>query len=95
MPPTDVQVRLMNLTTLRISWLPPPADSVNGILKGYEIVVLGNDTEFDRNLTTSERAASVTLFRLIPGMTYKVKVAATTNAGVGVFHGEEEVTMGM
>lgn len=92
-PPTDVRVRMMNLTTLRISWRPPPADGINGVLKGFQIVIVGNAAKFNRNITTNERAASVTLFHLIPGMTYGVKVAAKSNAGVGVFHGLEPVTM--
>ncbi|KAL3981735.1 Fibronectin type III domain family protein [Acanthocheilonema viteae] len=92
-PPTDVRVRMMNLTTLRISWRPPPADGINGILKGFQIIVLGSGAKYNRNITTNERAASVTLFHLIPEMTYGVKVAARSNAGVGVYHGLEAVTM--
>ncbi|MCP9266324.1 Roundabout-like protein 2 [Dirofilaria immitis] len=93
LPPTDVRVRMMNLTTLRISWRPPPADGINGILKGFQIIVLGSGAKYNRNITTNERAASVTLFHLVPEMTYGVKVAARSNAGVGVYHGLEAVTM--
>uniref|UniRef100_A0A914UQ53 Fibronectin type-III domain-containing protein n=2 Tax=Plectus sambesii TaxID=2011161 RepID=A0A914UQ53_9BILA len=66
---------------------------INGLLRGFQIVVLGNATKFNRNISTNERAASVTLFHLLPGMTYKVSVAAKTGAGIGVFHGEDTVTM--
>lgn len=66
---------------------------MNGILKGFQIVILGKGTKFNRNITTNERAASVTLFHLIPGMTYKIRVAARTNAGIGVSHGTDTVTM--
>ncbi|VDM99103.1 unnamed protein product [Thelazia callipaeda] len=92
-PPTDVRIRMMNLTTLRISWRPPPANGINGVLKGFQIIVLGSGAKYNRNITTNERAASVTLFHLIPEMTYGVKVAARSNAGVGVYHGLEAVTM--
>uniref|UniRef100_A0A915HN40 Roundabout n=1 Tax=Romanomermis culicivorax TaxID=13658 RepID=A0A915HN40_ROMCU len=88
-PPSDVQVRMMNRTTLRISWRPPSVDGINGILKGYQILIFGNETRFNRNVTTSERAASVTLFHLVPEMTYHVKVAAYTSAGVGKFYDKE------
>lgn len=84
----------MNMTTLRISWRPPPPEKINGLLRGFQIVVLGNGTKFNRNISTNERAASVTLFHLVPGMTYRVSVAAKTGAGIGVFHGEDVVTMG-
>lgn len=55
--------------------------------------MLGSGAKYNRNITTNERAASVTLFHLIPEMTYGVKVAARSNAGVGVYHGLEAVTM--
>lgn len=93
LPPSDVHIRMLNLTTLRIGWRAPPADGMNGILKGFQIVILGKGTKFNRNITTNERAASVTLFHLSPGMTYKIRVAARTNAGIGVSHGTDTVTM--
>lgn len=55
--------------------------------------MLGSGAKYNRNITTNERAASVTLFHLKPEMTYGVKVAARSNAGVGVYHGLEAVTM--
>ncbi|VDN25043.1 unnamed protein product [Gongylonema pulchrum] len=58
-----------------------------------DIIILGNGAKYNRNITTNERASSVTLFHLIPEMTYGVKVAARSNAGVGVYHGLEAVTM--
>ncbi|KHN84242.1 Roundabout -like protein 2 [Toxocara canis] len=85
---------MMNLTTLRISWRPPPADGINGILKGFQIVILGSGAKYNRNITTNERAASVTLFHLVPGMSYSIRVAAKSNAGVGVFTDVQRVTMG-
>ncbi len=85
---------MMNLTTLRISWRPPSPAGINGLLRGFQIVVLGNGTRFNRNISTNERAASVTLFHLVPGMVYRVKVAAKTAAGIGQYHGESIVTMG-
>jgi hypothetical protein len=93
LPPTNVRVRMLNLTTLRVLWRPPTADGINGILKGYQILIIGNTTEYSRNISTNERAASVTLFHLNPGKTYKVRVAAKTLAGIGVYHGTDTVTM--
>ncbi|CAJ0583866.1 unnamed protein product, partial [Mesorhabditis spiculigera] len=93
LPPTDVKIRMHNMTTLKIGWRPPPPDGMNGILKGFQIIILGKGTKFNRNITTNERAGSVTLFHLQPGMTYKIRVAARTNAGIGVAHGTDVVTM--
>uniref|UniRef100_A0A0N5BC31 Roundabout homolog 2 n=1 Tax=Strongyloides papillosus TaxID=174720 RepID=A0A0N5BC31_STREA len=89
--PTDVKVRMLNMTTLRISWRPPPSEGLNGILKGYYILITGDD--YTRNITTNERAGSVTLYYLTPGKEYKIRVAARTIEGIGIFHGTERVTM--
>ncbi|KAF8356054.1 sax-3, partial [Pristionchus pacificus] len=93
LPPQDVLVRMLNLTTLRISWKPPAADGLNGILKGFQIIIIGKGVKFNRNITTNERAASVTLFHLIPEMSYKIKVSARTGAGIGVPHGTDTIKM--
>ncbi|GMR60697.1 hypothetical protein PMAYCL1PPCAC_30892, partial [Pristionchus mayeri] len=93
LPPQDVLVRMLNLTTLRISWKPPAPDGLNGILKGFQIIIIGKGVKFNRNITTNERAASVTLFHLIPEMSYKIKVSARTGAGIGVPHGTDTIKM--
>lgn len=41
LPPADVKIRMLNMTTLRIGWRPPPPDGLNGILKGFQIIILG------------------------------------------------------
>ena len=94
MPPSEVRLRMLNVTSLRVSWRPPPTDHINGILKGFLINIRSNHSSIeDRNITTNERATSVTLYRLIPNASYAIKVAARTNAGVGVFHSAEPVIM--
>uniref|UniRef100_A0A914HZI1 Uncharacterized protein n=1 Tax=Globodera rostochiensis TaxID=31243 RepID=A0A914HZI1_GLORO len=94
MPPSDVRLRMLNITSLRVSWRPPPADAINGILKGFIINIKSNHSSVeDRNITTNERATSVTLYRLIPNASYAIRVAARTNAGVGSFYIGEPVVM--
>lgn len=94
MPPSDVRLRMLNITSLRVSWRPPPSDHINGILKGFLINIRSNHSSVeDRNITTNERATSVTLYRLIPNASYAIRVAARTNAGVGVFFNGEPVVM--
>jgi hypothetical protein len=85
---------MLNISSLRISWRPPPEDYINGLLKGFLINIRSNHSSVeDRNITTNERATSVTLYRLIPNVSYAIKVAARTNAGVGVFFSGEPVVM--
>ncbi|KAI1732012.1 immunoglobulin i-set domain-containing protein [Ditylenchus destructor] len=92
MPPSDVRIRMLNLTSLRVSWRPPPADSINGILKGFIINIRSNQSE-ERDITTNERATSITLYRLLAGASYSIRIAAKTNAGYGVYHNAEIVVM--
>uniref|UniRef100_A0A5S6QST5 Uncharacterized protein n=1 Tax=Trichuris muris TaxID=70415 RepID=A0A5S6QST5_TRIMR len=93
-PPRDVQVRMTNLTTVRISWKPPPREEIRGNLRGYQVVVIANYTFIQRNLTiNNEKATGVTLFYLKPGFTYHIRVAAFTAAGVGQKYSENVVVM--
>ncbi|CAI4225610.1 unnamed protein product [Auanema sp. JU1783] len=93
LPPLEVRVRMLNLTSVRVSWKPPPLEGLNGILKGFQIEIVGEGNKYNRNISTKERAASVTLFHLTPLMTYRISVAARTNAGIGVFHPVEIIKM--
>lgn len=83
---------MFNKTTLRVSWRPPIADGINGILKGFMINIKSNQSE-ERNITTNERATSVTLYRLIEDASYMIRVSARTNAGFGVFYSAKPIVM--
>ena len=94
MPPADVRIRMLNVTSLRVSWRPPPSDAINGILKGFLINIRSNQSSAeDRNITTNERATSVTLYRLVNDASYTIRIAARTNAGVGAFFDGNPVVM--
>lgn len=50
-----------------VSWRPPLSEGINGVLKGFLINIRTNQSATeDRNITTNERATSVTLYRLVP-----------------------------
>lgn len=91
-PPSDVRLRMINITSLRVSWRPPPIDAINGILKGYLINIKSNQSE-ERNITTNERATSVTLYRLITDATYTIRISARTIVGYGPFYNCDPVIM--
>lgn len=77
-PPQNVSVHV-NESMLVIRWKPPPADKVNGILQGYDIIINnGKHINKIRSIST-EAAVSMQVFNT----TYSVEVTACTQAGCG------------
>uniref|UniRef100_A0AAZ3RC96 Roundabout, axon guidance receptor, homolog 2 (Drosophila) n=1 Tax=Oncorhynchus tshawytscha TaxID=74940 RepID=A0AAZ3RC96_ONCTS len=86
-PPLQVTVLMVgnqNSTSISISWDPPPPDHQNGIIQEYKIWCLGNETRFHVNKTVDAAIRSVVVGGLQVGVLYRVEVAASTSAGVGV-----------
>ncbi|KAM3606477.1 uncharacterized protein V6R79_017199 [Siganus canaliculatus] len=77
--PRNVSVHL-NESWLVISWKPPPDDKINGILRGYDVIVRHRQqvTKIHRNTTVA--FVEVQEFN----STYSVEVAACTQAGSGM-----------
>ncbi|XP_068772899.1 roundabout homolog 3 [Struthio camelus] len=67
-----------------ISWEPPPAGEQNGVIRRYWVWCLGNESRFDLNASVEGTALAAVLRGLVPGVPYRVQVAAATAAGVGV-----------
>ncbi|XP_041067298.1 roundabout homolog 2 isoform X2 [Carcharodon carcharias] len=86
-PPQSVTVMMVgnhNSTSISVSWDPPPLEQQNGIIQEYKIWCLGNATRFHINKTVDAAIRSVVIGSLLPGVQYRVQVAASTGAGVGV-----------
>ncbi|KAJ8266718.1 hypothetical protein GJAV_G00133930 [Gymnothorax javanicus] len=81
---TVVTVGSHNSTSISISWDPPPPDHQNGIIQEYKIWCLANETRFTVNKTVDAAIRSVVVGGLQAGVQYRVEVAASTSAGVGV-----------
>uniref|UniRef100_A0A8D3EG03 receptor protein-tyrosine kinase n=1 Tax=Scophthalmus maximus TaxID=52904 RepID=A0A8D3EG03_SCOMX len=77
--PRNVTVQL-NESWLVIRWKPPPDDKINGVLRGYDVIV--------RHGTQEKRIHSYNTMAFIPvqefNTTYSVEVAACTQAGSGM-----------
>ncbi|XP_062872443.1 roundabout homolog 2 isoform X3 [Trichomycterus rosablanca] len=96
-PPQQVTVLIVgnqNSTSISISWDPPPADHQNGIIQEYKIWCLGNETRFHINKTVDAAIRSVVVGGLQVGMLYRVEVAASTSAGVGVKSEPQPIVIG-
>ncbi|XP_011932792.1 PREDICTED: roundabout homolog 2 isoform X9 [Cercocebus atys] len=96
-PPQSVTVLTVgsyNSTSISVSWDPPPPDHQNGILQEYKIWCLGNETRFHINKTVDAAIRSVIIGGLFPGIQYRVEVAASTSAGVGVKSEPQPIIIG-
>ncbi|XP_053312857.1 roundabout homolog 2 isoform X1 [Spea bombifrons] len=96
-PPQSVTVLTVgssNSTSISVSWDPPPPDHQNGIIQDYKIWCLGNETRFHINKTVDSAIRSVVIGGLYPGIQYRVEVAASTSAGVGVKSDPQHILIG-
>ncbi|XP_055486591.1 roundabout homolog 2-like, partial [Leucoraja erinacea] len=96
-PPQSVTVLTVgshNSTSISVSWDPPPTEQQNGILQEYKIWCLGNATRFHINRTVDAAVRSVVISGLLPGVQYRVQVAASTSAGVGVKSAPQLIIIG-
>ncbi|XP_071379038.1 tyrosine-protein kinase Mer [Centroberyx affinis] len=77
--PRNVTVQL-NDSVLVIRWRPPPADKINGVLRGYDVIVRHGKQENKIHSYTTTAFVALQEFNT----TYSVEVAACTQAGSGM-----------
>ncbi|XP_031434447.2 tyrosine-protein kinase Mer [Clupea harengus] len=80
-PPRNVSV-LLNESVLVIHWAPPPTDKINGVLKGYDVIIKhGVNSTHMNKISSSSTEATWVLSAF--NTTYSIQVAARTQAGSG------------
>ena len=77
-------------TTLMISWMPPPLEHQNGIIREYQVNITERETGIAHHLTTA--ATTLTVSSLHPFYTYDCTLAAFTIAE-GPYSVEVNITM--
>ncbi|XP_023137357.2 tyrosine-protein kinase Mer [Amphiprion ocellaris] len=77
--PRNVTVQL-NESWLVIKWKPPPDDKINGVLRGYDVIIRYGTQEKKVHSYTTMAFVAVQEFNT----TYSVEVAACTQAGSGM-----------
>ncbi|XP_074657864.1 uncharacterized protein LOC141910893 isoform X2 [Tubulanus polymorphus] len=81
-PPQNIKLRMMTRTTMILSWRPPPADSANGIITGYQIHLSSEGV--DKTTRTSRDTLQHAFTDIEPDKEYNITIAAMTGAGIGV-----------
>ena len=82
----EVEVKILESTSVFITWEPIPENSRNGIIKGYYIEYYPEDenkTAVLKDDLPNENFTSHILTSLRKFTTYTIKVAAYTKAGIG------------
>ncbi|XP_076968685.1 roundabout homolog 4 isoform X2 [Tamandua tetradactyla] len=80
-PPQEVSLKPGNGSIL-VSWVPPPAENHNGIIRGYQVWRLGNTSLPPANWTVAGEQTQLEIATHVPGSCC-VQVAAVTSAGAG------------
>lgn len=85
-PPQEVHLVSLSSTSLKVSWVAPPADSRHGAIVRYTVsyqALAGEDTERHEVTGVGADATSYDLENLEKWTEYQVWVRAHTNVGPG------------
>ncbi|XP_031640129.1 Down syndrome cell adhesion molecule-like protein Dscam2 isoform X18 [Contarinia nasturtii] len=85
-PPSDTMCTTLTSQTIRVSWVSPPLESANGVIKGYKVVYAPSELWYDdKNKSYKKTASSDTVLHGLKKYTnYTMQVLATTTGGDGV-----------
>ena len=75
-PPSRPQIVSYSSTSISLTWEPPPAEHINGILRYYTVVYTEQDTSLE--FSVASNITSLQLTGLHPYFTYVIKVRAGT-----------------
>lgn len=82
-PPEGIEAIADSSSSIHLSWSPPLPENQNGIVVGY--VITATQFETEEMIQWFSEMENITLRNLKPYTTYKLMVAAQTNAGTGPF----------
>lgn len=91
--PLALQIEMNTLSSITIRWQPPTLNQLNGVLQGFKIVCLANETRFNVNVNANASNRAILLGNLVENMRYCVRVAALTRVGIGPYTASKCVEM--
>ncbi|XP_078787184.1 roundabout homolog 4 isoform X3 [Oryzias latipes] len=77
--------------TIRLSWEPPPPESHNGIIQGYQVWCVESEEKLYQNWTVDSSQMSLNVSNLKAGKQYWITMAAVNGAGVGMLSDPQEL----
>lgn len=69
--------------TIHLSWEPPPHETHNGIIQGYQVWCVESEQQLFQNWTVDSSHHVLEISALKPGKKYWITIAAVNGAGVG------------
>ncbi|KAL8616173.1 hypothetical protein ACOMHN_066659 [Nucella lapillus] len=82
-PPENIVIHKED-NTIHIRWAPPKSEHT-AELEGYEIYCMDDDRSHNCSVSTDQTASSVRIQDVDPDRTYRIRLAARTPTGVGVW----------
>ncbi|KAK9536036.1 hypothetical protein VZT92_005855 [Zoarces viviparus] len=70
--------------TIHLSWGPPPHETHNGIIQGYQVFCVESEEQQYQNWTVDSGQHNLEISTLKPGRRYWITIAAVNGAGVGM-----------
>ncbi|XP_061608199.1 roundabout homolog 1 isoform X3 [Phyllopteryx taeniolatus] len=70
--------------SIHLNWEPPPSETHNGIIQGYQVWCVESYEQQYQNWTVDSKQHWLDIFALQPGKRYWITLAAVNGAGVGV-----------
>ncbi|OTF80312.1 hypothetical protein BLA29_006154, partial [Euroglyphus maynei] len=82
-PPFAITAKVINSTSAIIEWQPPIDPHRNGIILGYYLQIIENNTHLYTNLTLDSTFNSIVLHNLSIGSIFTIQMSAFTAIGNG------------
>ncbi|XP_078451083.1 roundabout homolog 1-like [Lampetra planeri] len=70
--------------SITVTWQPPQEELQNGVILEYKLWCMGNSSELHINRTVEASSRSAVLRPIVPGVMYRITVAAVNSAGTGL-----------
>nr|XP_046267177.1 roundabout homolog 1 isoform X2 [Scatophagus argus] len=85
-PPLAVSITVSHEqnNTIHLSWEPPPHDTHNGIIQGYQVWCVESEEQQYQNWTVNSGQHNLDISTVKPGKQYWITLAAINGAGVGM-----------
>uniref|UniRef100_A0A0K2V5X8 Roundabout homolog 2like [Nasonia vitripennis] n=1 Tax=Lepeophtheirus salmonis TaxID=72036 RepID=A0A0K2V5X8_LEPSM len=88
------EARLLNSTTVFLSWNTISPQHINGPLRGYEILIKGNGTSVNNTVDAETNEVTLIVNGMAPNKIYMIQISVINSIGHGPFSSPLEISKG-